>query len=165
LAVDDVTTIFVAGPATTVKLLVVEVSPAAEAVIVIVPAVAPVTVFEAIPPAAVAAPVPVTVPVPAVCVNVTDVELSDVTTLPLASRTSAVMARVELEERLAVDEVIASCAAVPKTTVNVVVPDVRPVADAVSVTDPAVPPVTVFEAMPLAAVAAPVPATEPAPAV
>ncbi len=50
-----------------------------------------------------AAPRPVTVPAPAVLANVTEVELSPVTTLFAASRTSAVSVRAEPEVRLAVE--------------------------------------------------------------
>jgi hypothetical protein len=164
-AVDEVTTTLVAAPATTEKLVVPEVSPVADAVIVIEPATAPVTVFEAMPDDAVAEPVPVTVPVPEVCVNVTEVELSEVTTLPPASRTSAVIVRVAPEERFTVDEVITSCVGVLVTTVNAVVPEVSPLADAVIVTEPAEAPVTVFDAMPDDAVAEPVPVTVPVPEV
>src|SRR5438876_339134 len=56
-------------------------------------------------------------------------------------------------------------AVVPATTVNVVVPGVSPVADAVIVTEPRLPPVTVLVAMPAAAVTLPVPVTVPEPAV
>ena len=63
------------------------------AVIVIEPAVWPVTLLDAMPEPAVAAPRPVTVPAPAVLAKVTEVELSVVTTFPAASRTSAVSVR------------------------------------------------------------------------
>jgi hypothetical protein len=70
---------------------------------VIDPASAAVTLFEATPAEAVAEPVPVTVPTPAVLAKVTDVELSPVRTLPAASRTSAVKVREEPEARFAVE--------------------------------------------------------------
>ena len=75
------------------------------------------------------------------------------------------MARVAPELKFSVEEVIVRCVAVPATIVNVVVSEVRPLADAVSVTEPAVTPVTVLEAVPEEAVAEPVPLTEPEPVV
>ncbi len=89
-----------------VKVVVPEVKLAADAVIVIEPAVWPVTALEAIPLAAVAAPSPVTVPVPAVFAKVTEVVLSPVRTLLAASRTSAVKVRAPPELRLVVELVI-----------------------------------------------------------
>src|SRR5207248_2470421 len=151
--------------ATIVKVVVPEVSPLADAVIVIEPAVPPVTPSDAMPAAAVALPSPVTDPEPDVFANVTEVELSDVTTLSAASCTSAVRVRDEPDARLAVDEVTTSFVALPGVTVKVVVPDVRPVALAVTVIEPATAPVTLFEATPLDAVAVPSPVTVPEPAV
>ncbi len=154
-----------AAPGTTVKVVVSEVRPAAEAVIVIEPAVWPVTLFEATPDEAVAAPSPVTVPLPAVLAKLTEVALSPVRTLPAASRTSAVSVRAAPEPRLAVELVIVRWSAAPGVTVKVVVSEVRPAVEAVIVSEPAVWAVTLFEATPDEAVAAPSPVTVPAPAV
>ena len=60
----------------------------------------------ATPPEEVAEPRPLTVPVPLVLLKVTDVELSVVIRLLLASRTSAVMSRVAPEARFVVALVI-----------------------------------------------------------
>src|SRR4051794_22151579 len=79
-----------AAPGVTLNVELAEVSPLALAVIVTDPAVAPVTVFCAIPPVAVAVPSPVTAPLPAVFANVTTVELSEPTRLSFASRISTV---------------------------------------------------------------------------
>ncbi len=132
---------------------------------VIEPAVCAVTFFEAMPLDAVAAPRPVTVPVPAVFAKVTEVVLSPVRTLLAASRTSAVSVRAPPELRFAVELVMVRWSAAPGSMVKVVVPEVRPAAEAVIVIEPAVCPVTALEAMPLAAVAAPSPVTVPVPAV
>ncbi len=142
-----------------------EVRPVAEAVIVIEPATEPVTAFDATPEAAVAAPRPVTVPTPAVFANVTEVELSLVRTLFAASRTSAVSVRAEPEARLAVELVKVRWSAAPGSIVKVVVPEVSPPAEAVTVIEPASTAVTGSEATPDEAVAAPRPVTVPAPAV
>ncbi len=75
------------------------------------------------------------------------------------------MSRVEPLVRFVVDEVTASLLAAPGTTVNVVVSSARLPLCAVIVTEPARTPVTVFVAIPLEAVAAPVPLTDPAPLV
>jgi hypothetical protein len=99
--------------ATTVKVVVTDVSPVADAVSVIEPAAVPVTVSLAMPALAVGLPSPLTVPVPPVLANVTTVALSVVTTFWFASRISAVMARVPPELRFAVEEVIARCVAAP----------------------------------------------------
>jgi hypothetical protein len=149
----------------TANELVSDVSPDADAVIVTAPAVAPVTVFDAMPALAVAVPSPVTEPAPAVCPKLTTVELSDVSRLLLASRTSTVSDFVAPDATAAVEEVKTTLLAAPGVTLNELVSDVSPDADAVIVTTPAVAPVTVFDATPPEAVAVPAPVTEPAPAV
>src|SRR5207248_2375806 len=164
LAVDDVMTSFVAEPATIVKVVVPEVSPLADAVIVIEPAVPPVTPSDAMPAAAVALPSPVTDPEPDVFANVTEVELSELTTSSRAPRISAVSVRDAPDVRSAVDDVTTSFAAGPATTLNVAVSEVRPVALPVIVIEPTDAPVTVFDAMPFTAVAVPSPVTGPEPA-
>src|SRR3954452_16106487 len=126
------------------KVELAEVNPVALAVTVTDPAPAPVTLFCAIPPDAVAVPSPVTVPLPDVFANVTTVELSDVIRLSLASRISTVSVLVAPEATLPVLEVKTSLEAVPGATLKVEVSDVTPVALTVIVTDPAVAPVTVF---------------------
>jgi hypothetical protein len=163
--VDDVNESFVAAPTVTVNELVSDARPEADAVIVTGPAVAPVTVLVATPPEAVAVPSPVTEPAPDVCPKVTTVELSDVSRLLLASRTSAVSVFVAPESTDAVEDVKTTLLAAPGVTLKELVSDVRPEADAVIVTEPAVAPVTVFDAMPALAVAVPSPVTEPAPEV
>ncbi len=75
------------------------------------------------------------------------------------------MSRVEPELRFAVELVIASLAAAPGTIVKVVVSSVRLPLWAVIVTVPARIPVTVFVAIPLEAVAEPVPLIVPVPLV
>jgi hypothetical protein len=149
----------------TVKELVSEARPKADAVIVTEPAVAPVTVFDAMPALAVAVPSPVTEPVPEVCPKVTTVELSEVSRLLFASRTSTVNDFVAPDATELVEDVKTSLLAAPGVTLNELVSDVSPDADAVIVTDPAAAPVTVFDATPAEAVAVPAPVTEPAPAV
>ena len=140
------------------------VSPAAVASIVTEPTSAPVIVFVATPLAAVAVPVPVTVPAPDCLPNVTTVVLSAVTVLPAASRIVAVRTRVAPEVRLVVEPVSAMWAAAPWTTVKAPsVPVVRPAAVASIVTEPTSAPVIVLVATPAAAVAVPVPVTVPAP--
>ena len=140
------------------------VRPRAVASIVTEPTSAPVTVFVATPLAAVAVPVPVTVPAPDCLPNVITVELSAVTTFPAASRIVAVRTRVAPEARFAVEPVSAMSAAAPWTTVKEAsVPVVSPIAVASIVTEPTSAPVMVFVATPLAAVAVPVPVTVPAP--
>ena len=84
--VAPVSAIWAAAPWTTVKApRVPVVSPAAVASIVTDPTSCPVIVFVATPLAAVAVPVPVTVPAPDCLPNVITVELSAVTVLPAAS--------------------------------------------------------------------------------
>ena len=111
------------------------------AVTVTVPAVSPVRVLVATPLEAVAEPSPVTEPEPEVWLKLTLVELSPVTTLPLASWTSAVMSRVEPLLRSAVELVMTSFAGAPATTANVVVSSARLPLCAVMVTEPASSPV------------------------
>ena len=89
------------------------VSPVAVASIVTEPTRAPVTVFVATPAAAVALPVPLTVPVPDALPKATTVELSEVATLPAASLIVAVRTRVAPEVRLAVEPVRTMSAAGP----------------------------------------------------
>jgi len=153
-----------ADPAVTENVEVPEVRPLLEAVIVTEPAVCPVTVSEATPDDAVAVPSPVTEPAPALCAKVTTVELSDVTTLLFASSTAAVSVFVAPEAALELLEVKTSFVAAPVVTENVELSEVRPLLEAVIVTEPAVCPVTVSEATPDDAVAVPSPVTEPAPA-
>ena len=76
------------------------------------------TVFVATPPAAVAVPVPVTVPAPDCLAKATTVVLSPVTVLPAASWIVAVRTRVAPEVRLAVAPVSTMSAAAPWTTVK-----------------------------------------------
>ena len=140
------------------------VRPAAVASIVTEPTSAPVIVFVATPLAAVAVPVPVTVPAPDCLAKVTTVVLSAVTVFPAASWIVAVRTRVAPEVRLAVDPLSVIWAAAPWTTVKAPsVPVVSPAAVASIVTEPTSAPVIVFVATPLAAVAVPVPVTVPAP--
>ena len=140
------------------------VRPAEVASIVTEPASWPVIVFVATPAAAVALPVPVTVPAPRCLANATTVVLSEVTVLPAASWIVAVSRRVVPEVRSVVEPVSAICAAAPWTTVKAPrVPVVRPAAVASIVTEPARTPVIVFVATPAEAVALPVPLTVPAP--
>ena len=73
------------------------VSPAAVASIVTVPARMPVIVLVATPLAAVALPVPLTVPAPEACAKAMTVVLSEVTMLPAASSIVAVRTRVAPE--------------------------------------------------------------------
>ena len=87
-----------AAPWTTVKApRVPVVSPAAVASIVTEPTSWPVIVLVATPAAAVALPVPVTVPAPDGLANATTVVLSEVTVLPAASWIVAVRTRVAPE--------------------------------------------------------------------
>ena len=121
-------------------------------------------VLVATPAAAVALPVPLTVPAPEAFAKATTVELSEVTVLPAASRIVAVRTRVAPEVRLVVAPVRAMSAAAPWTTVKAPsVPVVRPPEVASIVTEPARSPVIVLVATPAAAVAVPVPVTVPAP--
>ena len=155
----------VAAPWTTVKApRVPVVRPAAVASIVTEPTSAPVIVFVAAPPDAVAVPVPVTVPAPEALAKATTVVLSPVARLPAASRRIAVRTRLAPEVRLAVEPVSWICAAGPWTTENgSSVPVVRPTAVASMVTAPTSWPVIVLVATPFEAVAVPVPVTVPAP--
>ena len=154
-----------AAPWTTVKApRVPVVRPAAVASIVTEPTRAPVIVLVATPLAAVAVPVPVTVPAPDCLPNVTTVVLSPVTVLPAASWIVAVSTRVAPEVRLVVAPVSAIWAAGPWTTVKAPrLPVVSPAAVASIVTEPTRAPVIVLVATPLLAVAVPVPVTVPAP--
>ena len=76
------------------------------------------TVLVATPPAAVALPVPVTVPAPDAWAKATTVELSEVTVFPTASTIVAVRTRVAPEVRLAVEPVRTMSAAAPCTSVK-----------------------------------------------
>src|SRR6266508_4090517 len=163
-AVELVTTMSVGPFVTTAKVVEPADSPLAVAPIVIDPTDPPVTDSDATPALAVAAPSPVTVPAPEVLAKVTEVELSALTRLPAASRTSAVSVRDVAAVRLPVELVIVRWSAAPGSTVKVVVSEVSPLADAVSVIEPATAPVMLFEATPLTAVAEPAPVTVPAPA-
>ena len=139
-------------------------SPAAVASIVTEPTSAPVTVLVATPLAAVAVPVPVTVPAPDCLEKVTTVVLSPVTVLPAASWIVAVRTRVAPEVRLVVAPLSAIWVAAPWTTVKEPrVPVVSPVAAACMTTGPTSAPVIVLVATPFVAVAVPVPVTVPAP--
>ena len=103
------------------------VRPAAVASMTTGPTSAPVMVLVATPLAAVAVPVPVTVPAPDCLAKVTTVVLSAVTVLPAASWIVAVSTRVAPEVRLVVAPVSAIWAAAPWTTVKAPsVPVVRP---------------------------------------
>ena len=106
--------IWVAAPWTTVKAPSVPVvRPADVASIVTEPTRAPVIVLVATPEAAVALPVPVTVPAPDCFANAMTVALSEVTVLPAASCIVAVKTRVAPEVRLVVAPVSAICAFAP----------------------------------------------------
>ena len=84
--------------------------------------------------------------------------------LPAASCSVAVSRRVVPEVRSAVEPVSWIWVAAPWTTVKAPsVPVVSPAEVASIVTEPTRPPVTVFVAIPLEAVALPVPVTVPAP--
>src|SRR5712692_966447 len=149
----------------TVNAVVSEVTEVADALIVIGPARAPVTLLETTPPEAVAVPRPVTVPAPLVFANVTTVPLSLATRLPPASRISTVSVRVFPEARSVVELMKARWSAAPATTVNVVESEVSELAVAVIVIEPASPLVTVCDATPPDAVAVPSPVMVPAPPV
>ncbi len=165
LAVEPVSWIWVAAPWTTVKAPSVPVvRPADVASIVTEPASTPVIVLVATPLEAVALPVPLTVPAPEALAKATTVELSAVTVLPAASWIVAVSTRVVPEVRSAVEPVSWICVAAPWTTVKAPsVPVVSPAEVASIVTEPTSAPVIVFDAIPLDAVALPVPVTVPAP--
>ena len=106
--VAPVSAIWAAAPWTTVKApRVPVVSPAAVASIVTEPTSAPVIVLVATPLAAVAVPVPVTVPAPDCLAKVTTVVLSAVTVLPAASWIVAVRTPVAPEVELVVEPVSA----------------------------------------------------------
>src|SRR5712691_357405 len=147
------------------NVVVSAVSELAPAVIVIGPASAPVTVLLATPPAAVALPRPLTVPVPLVFVKLTEVVLSLLSRLPAASRTSTVSVRPAPAARLVVELVKVRWSAAPATIVKVVVPEPSEPAPAVIVIGPASAPVTVLVAIPADAVAVPSPPTLPVPLV
>ena len=89
------------------------VSPAAVASIVTVPARAPVIVLVAMPPVAVALPVPLTSPGPEALAKATTVVLSEVTVFPAESWIVAVKTRVAPEVRFAVEPVSAIWVAAP----------------------------------------------------
>ena len=127
-AVEPVSAIWVAAPGTTVKApRVPVVRPAAVASIETVPARTPVIVLVATPPAAVALPVPDTVPAPDAFAKEMTVVLSEVTVLPAASSIVAVRTRVAPDVRSAVEPVRTMSAAAPWTTLNAPsVPVVRP---------------------------------------
>src|SRR5207302_1833934 len=156
LDVPEVKASFVAVPGVTVNVdvSVVRPPPCFAACTVTEPAVCPVTVSEATPAEAVASAGPLAEPAPAACEKTTTVELSQVTTLLLASSTAAVSVLVDPEATLAVPEVKASFVAVPGVTVNVELSVVRPPPcfAACTVTEPAVCPVTVSDATPAEAV-------------
>ena len=140
------------------------VSPAAVASITTGPARTPVIVFVATPLAAVAFPVPVTVPAPDALAKATTVELSEVTVFPAASWIVAVSTRVAPDARSAVDPVSVIWAAAPWTTLKAPsVPVVSPAAVASIATEPARAPVIVLAATPPAMVELPVPPTVPVP--
>ena len=163
-AVEPVIAICVAAPWTTVKAPSVPVvSPAAVASIVTEPTRTPVIVFVATPFAAVALPLPLTVPAPEAFAKATTVELSAVTVFPAASWIVAVRTRFAPEARSAVEPESAICVAALWTTVKLRLSETRPVAVPSSVIEPASTPVTVFEATPAAAVSVPRPETVPAP--
>ncbi len=154
-----------AAPGTIVNAVESEASPAAVAWMVIGPASCAVTLFDVTPELAVAEPRPVTVPAPPVLANVTEVELSPVTRLPAASRTSALTVRAPPAVRFAAELVKVRWSPGPGTTANVIASEVRSGAEAVIVTGPARTPETVFVATPAEADAVPRPPTEPEPAV
>ena len=113
------------------------VRPTAVASMVTAPTRPPVTVFVATPLAAVAVPVPVTVPAPDCLAKVTTVVLSQVTVLPAASWIVAVSTRVAPEVRLVVAPVSEIWVAAPWTTVKEPrLPVVRPTAVASMTTAP-----------------------------
>ena len=165
LAVEPVRTMSAAGPCTTVKApRTPVVSPVAAASIVTDPIRTPVIVFVANPPAAVAVPVPVTVPAPDCLAKLTTLVLSEVTVFPAASWIVAVSTRVEPEARFAVEPVRATWVAAPWTTVNEPsTPVLSPVAVASMTTGPTRAPVIVLVATPAVTVAVPVPVTLPVP--
>ena len=164
-AVEPVSEIWAAAPWTTVNAPSEPVvRPLEVASIVTEPASAPVIVFVATPPVAVALPVPVTVPAPDALVKATTVLLSEVTVLPAASWIVAVSTRVAPDVRLVVAPVSEIWSAAPWTTVKAPsVPVVRPADVACIVTEPIRPPVIVLVATPATAVSVPAPVTVPAP--
>ena len=165
MAVELVRVRWSAAPGSTVRLSESGVRSGAEAVTVTEPASSPLTVLVATPAEAVEPPRPESEPLPAVWAKVTVVVLSVAIVLPAASWMVAVRTRLAPELRLAVEPLIAIFVGVPGSTVKVVVSAVRPAAVAWIVIEPARSPVTVFDATPEAAVAAPRPVTVPAPAV
>src|SRR5207248_3057208 len=132
-----------APPTVTENVDVSLVRPDLEAVIVSEPAACTVTVSEATPLLAGAEPRPVAVPAPAVLAKPTTVVLSALSRLPLASRISTMRVFVDGEAGLAVLLVNVRWSAGPTVTENVEVSLVRPVLEAVIVSEPAVWPVTV----------------------
>ena len=165
LVVAPVSAIWVAAPWTTVKEPSVPVvRPPAVASMTTAPTRTPVIVLVATPLAAVAVPVPLTVPAPDCLAKLTTVVLSAVTVLPAASWIVAVSTRVAPEVRLVTRRVSEICVAAPWTTVKEPsVPVVRPPAVASMTTAPTSTPVIVFVATPFVTVAVPVPLTVPAP--
>ena len=77
-------------------------------------------VFVATPLAAVAVPVPLTVPAPDCLAKATTVDESVTAMFPAASRSVAVSTRVAPEVRLAVEPVSAICVGAPCTLTSVV---------------------------------------------
>ena len=136
--------------------------PAALAATSIWPAAVFVTSIDATPLAAVSVPSPVTVPEPPVLANATTVELSEVTVFPAASWIVAVSVFVA-PEALDPEASRSIVVAVPWTTENTVLSEVRPAAVAVIVSAPASEPLTSIEATPFDAVAPPRPVTVPLP--
>ena len=80
-------------------------TPDAEAVMVIEPAVTPVTLIEAMPLDAVEDTRPLTVPAPPVFAKEIEVVLSVIRTFSFASRISAVSVRAVVDARSAIEEV------------------------------------------------------------
>ena len=112
-----------AGPGTTVKVVVAPTVSGGVVVAVSVtgPARVPVTSLVATPLPAVTAPArPLTAPAPPLWENVTLVELSVVTVLPLASSIVAVIVRVEPEARFPVAELTTTWLAAPALIVKLV---------------------------------------------
>lgn len=103
------------GAATIENVVVPKASAPELALMVIEPAAVAVTVFVATPAELVALPRPLTVPVPALLLNATEM-LGEVTLLPLASLTSTVSPRFWPTWRLAVELVNTSLAAAPGLT-------------------------------------------------
>ncbi len=141
-----------------------ELRPAAEAVMVTVPASEPVTVFDAVPLTVVAVPSPLTEPLPDVLANVIVRPESPATRLPFASSTRTVRSRDPPDARSAAGDVKRSCVAVPGTVVRSALVPVRPepsVAVTVYVVSETVAVVNATEASPLAFVTEVVEPKEP----